>query len=260
MATPHVSGALALMRAMARAMTGQELKDALLKSAKVLPSLTGLVKTNGVANVAASIPYLTWDPMPPDDEPAPLPTKTPTPTPTPLATATPTPIPTPGYHVLSGVVMDSAGIRIPGASVSVSTDEPKTYVVLSDANGFFRVSDIWSPAKYTAIVTAAGHYFDPMTGSMVGDTSITLRGRSLQQFNLVVKVITSDLQPAGGVAIDGGTLGTATTDSAGLARFQAAFGASYVLTPADPRYVFPNGIRTGVVLGDVTRVIAAEPN
>lgn len=76
MATPHVSGALALMAAAAPQATGQQLKDALLQSTAATASLAGRSVTGGRLDVAAAISALT-------NTPTPTPTPNPTPNPVP---------------------------------------------------------------------------------------------------------------------------------------------------------------------------------
>ena len=51
MAAPHVTGAAALLKAYAPELTTQEIKDAILNSVDYLPSLDGMVATNGRLNV-----------------------------------------------------------------------------------------------------------------------------------------------------------------------------------------------------------------
>jgi subtilisin family serine protease len=55
MATPHVAGAVALMRGAAPALTGAQLKQALLSSVDAKPQLAGLSVTRGRLNAAAGV-------------------------------------------------------------------------------------------------------------------------------------------------------------------------------------------------------------
>jgi subtilisin family serine protease len=55
MATPHVAGTLALMRAAAPALTAPQLRQALLASVDDLPQLHGLAATGGRLNAAAAV-------------------------------------------------------------------------------------------------------------------------------------------------------------------------------------------------------------
>ncbi|NBP81653.1 hypothetical protein EBU58_13260, partial [bacterium] len=69
MATPHVSGVVALMAAANPAATPSQLRTALLESVTPLGSLTGRVATGGLLDAAAAVAMITG--TTPPDEPAP---------------------------------------------------------------------------------------------------------------------------------------------------------------------------------------------
>lgn len=262
MAAPHVSGVLALFKSMSRELRASQLKDALLNGARPLSSLIGRIKTGAMVNAYNSSLLLPWNPLPPDEKDpyaTPTPTPTPTYTPTPIPTLTPTPIPTPGYYDLSGTVSSAEGKKLQGVRLTLQTSEPKTYLVLSDANGFFRFNNIYAPTDYTLDAAAAGHVFNQISGRFLRDSSISIQSRAERKFTLSVKVITSTLRPVSGVTIDAGLIGSAMTNSAGMAYFNLSIGTQYSLVPMDLRYTFADGIRDGSMLGDVTRIIVAEP-
>jgi subtilisin family serine protease len=90
MATPHVSGAAALMAAYNPSLSVAQIKAALLDTVDVLPQWRGHVLSNGRLNLARALASVA------PTTTAPVPTPTPTPAPTqPPVTADPTPSPTP---------------------------------------------------------------------------------------------------------------------------------------------------------------------
>jgi len=100
MATPHVVGAAALILSAPGqgSLTVSQLKNKILSSVDLLPSLVGLTITGGRLNVCKAIPGCSTSPTPtpsPTPSPTPTPIGTPTPTSTPTPTLTPTPSPTP---------------------------------------------------------------------------------------------------------------------------------------------------------------------
>lgn len=263
MATPHVSGAIALIKAMSRDLTASQLKEKLLAGGRVLESLNGVVQTNAMVDLARTIPLLVWNPMPEDGiDPDWTPTPTPVPshTPTPIFTPTRTPIPTPAQYDLSGMATTSDGTRISGARITVVTTEPNTYTVMTDSNGFFRVNDIWGPTNYTLSASAGGYLFDVQTGQVLKDTNITVRARAVRSYTLTVKAVTNTMLPVPGITIYGTTIGTGTTNSSGVATFTVPYGTSYSLQPYDLHYTFTDGIREGIIYGDSTRVVVGVLN
>jgi thermitase len=93
MATPHVAGALALMRQAAPALNAAQLKQGLLDGAERKPALAGLSVTGarlnasdaivGVRSVAGLPPLVPYDPVPADPAPSTPAPATPAPTPAP---------------------------------------------------------------------------------------------------------------------------------------------------------------------------------
>ena len=214
-----------------------------------------------MVDLARTIPLLEWNPYPPDvkdPDIVPRPTPTPSPTPTFTPTSTPTPIPTPGFHIVTGTVTDAALKRLAGVRIELSTSEPRVYTALTDANGFFRINDVWTPAEYTLRASLPGQVFDSISGYLTGDTNAAVRARASRQYQIRVKVMTGSMSPIGGVLLDGGSLGSAATNSAGIAVFSGTYGSTYTIIPSHPMYTFADGSRTGTVYGEVTRVIAGE--
>jgi subtilisin family serine protease len=120
MATPHVAGALALMRQAAPTLNAAQLKQGVLDGADRVPALDGLSVTGARLNAANAIqtvrsvaglpPLVATDPIPLD--PAPVPTPEPVPAPAvPTPGPSPRPTPAPAYRTpvhtrprLSGLV------------------------------------------------------------------------------------------------------------------------------------------------------------
>ena len=99
MATPHVAGAAALVKAASPDASTAEIRDALLKGVDVLTGLTGKTATGGRLNVAKALGVVVPSQLPsipplPTASPSASASATPTPTPTPPR-PTPTPTQTP---------------------------------------------------------------------------------------------------------------------------------------------------------------------
>jgi subtilisin family serine protease len=102
MATPFVSGAMALLLAQSPNASIAELREALLQGASQFDTLAGLVLDSRFLNVAGAVAALST-PAPaegdsadaPAEQPTPVPTVVPTIAPTPPPTVEPTPSPTP---------------------------------------------------------------------------------------------------------------------------------------------------------------------
>lgn len=97
MATPHVSGVAALVKATFPGYNNQQIRNQIETTADNIPG-TGTYwsegRLNAQAAVGGAIPP-TPTPVPPTPTPEPTPTPTPTPQPTPTPTPEPTPTPTP---------------------------------------------------------------------------------------------------------------------------------------------------------------------
>jgi len=93
MATPHVAGAVALMKAVNPALNSTQLKAAVEANVDTLSSLDGVVSSGGRLNVAkalAAVNETTVSPPPPASSPPP-PSSSPPPTPPPPASPPPSP-------------------------------------------------------------------------------------------------------------------------------------------------------------------------
>jgi serine protease len=97
MATPHVTGAIALLRSFSPAMTADDVRSVLIQTARPLTGGGHNPDSGyGLVQVGAALDLVAGGPSPtPTPTPTPTPVGTPTPTPDPNATPTPTPTPAP---------------------------------------------------------------------------------------------------------------------------------------------------------------------
>ncbi len=117
MATPHVTGTVALMAAAYPRATAAEIRTAILSSVTRVAGLTGKVATGGLLNAAAALQALST--VAPAPAPAPAPDPVPSPAPAPTPTPVPSPVPTPvdaGDTLTTAVAVTttSGSIRFPG--------------------------------------------------------------------------------------------------------------------------------------------------
>ncbi len=338
MATPHVSGALALLSSYAPAMSWQELRDSLYANGTPLATLVGLVATAKIVNMSAML-QSAGSPVPP-------PTPTPTPPPVlrlhsagitgsnltisyskdfegcahiwkfsaagwsktahqnflcasgveisktvdmtlafaaPLAGGdtiklcsssdqtlcsaslsvdyteppTPTPTPTPALYDVSGKTVDEKGRAISGVRVSLVLGT-EVRMAATGPDGVFSFNDVQGPSDYTLTASKAGYEFTFKEGYLTEDLTATLTGK--QKTFTVRGVIMTDSSPIAGALVDGGPFGMATTNSNGAFSFTVPYGAEYALAVTVADYHFERNFLSGVVLGDVDRLIIASPD
>ena len=120
MATPHASGALALVYGYHPGFTYQQVRDAIFSTVRPLASLAGITVTGGIIDVAAAL----GEAPPPTPTP---PTPTP-PTPTPPTPTPPTPTPPPGKMHLAAL----SGLGVKASSTKWNA---LATVTVEDANG-----------------------------------------------------------------------------------------------------------------------------
>jgi subtilisin family serine protease len=107
MATPHVTGTVALLAAAYPQATAAQIRTAILSSTTPVAGLAGKVATGGLLNAAAALQALAVT----------NPTPTPTPSPTPTPTPTPAPSPIDAGDTLAAAVAvtaSSGSVRFPG--------------------------------------------------------------------------------------------------------------------------------------------------
>jgi subtilisin family serine protease len=110
MATPHVTGTVALLAAANPQATAAQIRTAILSSTTPVAGLAGKVATGGLLNAAAALQALGAA------TPAPTPAPTPTPTPAPTPTPTPPPVPVDSNDTLATattVMASSGSVRFP---------------------------------------------------------------------------------------------------------------------------------------------------
>jgi subtilisin family serine protease len=271
MATPHVAGALALLKAASSALDWQALRDYVFNNSATLNSLNGRVagarflNINQAVRAAPSSP-LAENPTPPATatptaSPTATNTRTSTPTATPIvpptATMTPTPTPTavPGNYVLSGSVVSSGGVTVPGVALRIQVGAT-TQTVQADSNGGFQFSPIWGPAAYSLTAVRAGYVIAPVAGSLDRDRTIVVSA-SQKTVELTVKAFDAAMAPVSGVTVNVVGRGELVTNGQGEVRFQLPWGSSYTAVLSGAGFRFPRNLVSGEIFGDSTRAIVA---
>lgn len=145
MATPHVSGALALLAGYSN-YSGAALKSLLLANGRVLPSLHGLVSSSAIPNmeamIAASPAESEPDPSEGDEDEI-----------------------VPATITISGSIVNGRGVPIRGARVKIVTVNPDDEVsrtsIVTDIDGLFSFAEIVEGSDYLVTVTRARTRFRP---------------------------------------------------------------------------------------------------
>lgn len=261
MATPHVSGALALLKAFSPALSWEALRDILYEAGKPSTAMAGITTTGKILNIANMLYQENDNPRPtPTPPPPPTATFTPTPVPSPTATATPTATMVPTQVSVSGRVLITASggtkVALPSAKVQLNVNG-KTYVDYSGSNGEFSFEGIWAPADYSIIVIAAGYQFSPVSDYLLGDASHELIGQTAL-FKLSGRVVTIYNEPIGGATVSAGQYGNYLTDSSGAFSFNIPYGSEYELIASAEDWHFSKNYYTGVILGDTERLFVGE--
>jgi len=256
MAAPHVSGALALLKAYSSGLDWQSMIGTLYSTADVRTSLQGKFGGNRSLNVARMLQSAPYSPAPPELS---MPTPTPAP-PTPVPTSTPTPTPTPtvppGNFDVTGRALN-AGVPVAGVRVNL-TANGTTQSRLTTSDGQFRFDDVPGPVSYSLSSTKAGLQFPTLTGMLLRDTSLAIQATA-RTFILTARVESAARVPLSGVTVDAGPYGRVTTDGQGKATFSVVHGALYSLLPSSTEYEFSQGTLTSELLGDTTRLIIGRP-
>jgi len=257
MASPHISGALALAASYNFSLNYAQLRDALYTSSRRLSGLDYFV-TGGrfvdtyalLAQVGAPIgprptPTMTGTPTP-------LPTATRTATPSPTATATATPVP--GYYRLSGTVTNGSK---PMVAVKIKLKTQHVDLVrYTDFGGRYSFEEVLGPTDFTLQAESSGHTFQPFSSYLNQHTSIDFVG-SVRNYALLGKVVNKDQAGVAGVTI---TLNdTQQVDSGvdGSFSFVVPYGSSYKLRAASTLYDIQTPELIGEMFGDVGRVFVA---
>lgn len=263
MATPHVSGALAVLYAYNPALAWDDLRNILYETRAPLASLVGKVATGGNVDLEAMLlrAYLPGQtPVPtatPTSTPTPAPTKTPTPIPSPTPTFTPTATPTPGWYKLSGTVLNGAGnVPLAGARLVLRYGATET-VAISDGHGKYSFNGMLGPITYTLEISMPGYTFESQTVYLSSDRALDLVG-AMNAFQLSGQVMTTTKESVAGVAIrlNGGS--SVYTDAHGQFVFDVPAGLNYHLRAESEDYEFNQSDLSGTIHGDVKRVFVAK--
>ena len=227
MAAPHVTGAIALAKALAPNYTALQLKQALLETVKPNANFSNLTSTGGELYLPSFISRLLSvpNPAPVDGEPAPTPTPGPTATPTPAPT--PTPIPTPHEYVnLTGTVVNASNNVIPQAKLEILLKDGTKHSATTGSDGKFLVQNVFSPQTADIKISAEGYKVLEYSTWVEKDTDITLY---LTSIDASLEFIVRDPEGQGisNVQIDLGPHGIVTTNGNGRALTPIDFGASY---------------------------------
>jgi subtilisin family serine protease len=135
MATPHVTGAVALLAAANSQASGAAIRSAILGGATRVPSLAGKVATGGVLDVAAALTALGTGTLPVEPTPPTDPTPDPVPDPTPVPDP---PAPPPGD---SGEPNDSLDVAV---SIDLSRGTATTAGTIGDGANRRRDVDLFA--------------------------------------------------------------------------------------------------------------------
>jgi subtilisin family serine protease len=255
MAAPHVSGALGLLASYASYASWAQLRDTLYSSGTSLPSLSGIVATGKLVNAHRMLLNAPPDGSGATPTPAPTSIATATPTPAPTATPNPTPTRTPAPYALQGTITHQ-GATLSGVRVVLRAGESER-VVYTGVNGRYEFVNVLGPTSFTVTPSLAGYTFAPRGGTLTGDTTVDFAGTT-QPYTLSGVVISADKAPLSGVTIDGGVLGTVTTDAQGSFTFTLPYGTAYSLRASRQGHVFDRVTLSGTVRGDTARVFVAQ--
>lgn len=255
MASPHVAGAFALLKAYSYGLSWESARNAILSSGDDLGALNGKTATGKLLNVHRMLLSVPYDPVPPPGQVVPTPTPTITPTPSPTPTPQPTPTIAPGNWDIGGKVTFE-GSSLSGVRLELAISG-QTIVRMSDSNGNYSFSDIQGPAAYTLSPSRSGYAFTPISGFLAGNTTHQISATS-RSFTLTVQVLTPERAPVGGVSVNAGAFGNSTTDSQGRAAFQVPARHNYQLALQSSTHSLVETTLSGTMYGDTTRVAIAR--
>ncbi len=247
MATPHVTGAIALLASHSPNLDWSQLKGILLNNASTMQSLSGKVVGSRFLNLAA---MLTGAASPPPALP------TPTPTPTPTATPTPTPVPTPqpgNWDITVNAVGDSGPLE--GVTVTLQTSKGTKSSFVTGPSGKGSFLQVSGPTNYSLTLEKLGYVTRSATAYLTANATHTL-SLSGEAYRLTVKTVNGMGLPLDGVLVDGGKLGTQLTDGA-QTTFNVQYGSDYKFSGALSGYYCKN-LPESRVFGNATRVIMCK--
>ena len=267
MATPHVTGAVALLKAYSAGLTWDQIKSKILFFATPNAALINKVATSGELNVLGAIQNSPYNPAIPGT-PTPTPTATATPTITPTPTATPVPptptatmTPAPGNWALR--VQDESSVGLSQVQVVVSGPNGYSSSGITGADGMLGINNL-NGGNYTATFVKNGYTFQPTQLSFrVNGTTLSVVSAVKITYALKGVVLNKvDATPISNVSvdlyIDGQLVGNTTSANNGTLLFNAPFGAEYRLEISKEDFYTEH--ITGHITGRVTRTIALSPD
>jgi hypothetical protein len=261
MASPHVAGALALLKSRAPGLNASQLRDILYATGQPLAALSGVIKTGKTVDMFAMLNAADEQPAPNPEEPQPTPTpgQTPPPqaTPTPTPEPTPTPQPTPGVFDLAGRVLLAPGLEpVPGARIELQLPGG-TEVRFTGVDGRFSYEDVDGPVEYNLQAVKSGTRSQLISGLLKNNENLSIVMQP-NMVSLIGSVRNTENIPVVGITVDAGELGVRVTDEDGGFQFTTRFGSDYEMTFKHPVYTFPHGVATGTAWGETVRIVVAE--
>jgi subtilisin family serine protease len=270
MATPHVSGALALLYSYNPNLTWSDLKNILLQTKYAVSSLSGKVLSGGIVNVSAMLDaaYLPGQtPVPTataTNTSTPQPTSLPTSIPSSTPTMTPSPTPTPGFYTFSGQIIGSNNAQenpLSGAMITLKYGS-MSYTGYTDSLGNFSIPNIAGPITYSISITYPGVNFigsAPLQVYMSQSKTMSFTGL-FNAFKLSGQVINTEMQAVSGASItlNGENQNTVLTDTSGNFSFDVPAGMEYKISASLDGYLFNQTVLEGTILGNVKRIFVAK--
>lgn len=260
MATPHVSGVVALIASQYPTATYLELKYRLLNGARQLTQLNGITAFGRFLNAHGALtssnqPPFGTTPLP--TTPTPIPS-TPTPGPTPTPTVTPTP--TPSVYFFTGTIYNQTNTigGISGAKVTITLNNNETRVSYSNSNGDYAFDNLPAGQSFQITREKSGYTINSSSGFVNANYHHVAVGAQ-STYTVSGRVLDRDNQPLYGVIIRSEILGARTTDTNGYFSYQNILhGTSYNLNAEKSGQTFPLDSGQGFLRGDIEHLMIAN--
>jgi len=271
MATPHVTGTIALLLTRFPGMTYIQIADTIKMCGIPLTSLYGRVASGRTLDAWSVVenncyPY-SGHPNPigtqtpsftPTFTPTPGPTNTPTPMPSPTATFTPTATPTPGYYGLEGTIYRASdGVGLGGVRVTIKYGST-TYTAYTDGTGHYSFTGLLGPVTYSIEAVLNGYSIDSTSIYLSSSRTVNL----IAQANTHVlsgRVITNEMVPVAGATVTlNGPDRVVQTNAQGYFSFDVPLGMNYTLRTTAPDLVANLNDLHGTIYGNVQRVFVMK--
>lgn len=263
MASPHVAGAIALLKSYSYGLTAPQLKQKILSTVSFNGALQGKVSTNGELNIVSALQSSpNTPPQTPTPTITPTPTQTATPTRTPTATPTPTVTPTARAGSAQVTVRDTNGVGVGSVQVTISrTGFSWTGYTASD--GAVNASNL-SGGLYTVAFSKTGYSFDESSIPVYidGPKSLTVLARQATYPYQGTVVDRYDAAPMSGatvtIYIDNSLAGTTTTGADGKFSFPAVPFGSVVRLEVNQEFYYDH-LSEIAITGRIIRFVAMIP-